>query len=87
MSSRLIARSPISSETLAALLALLSEPQLVSGLPSRSFDDLVRDTAPGNVSDVEDKDETDSEYDNVSDLRNNVDSLHSDNPVTEVEFN
>ena len=87
MSSRLIARSPISSKTLAALLALLSEPQLVSGLPSRSFDDLVRDTAPGNVSDVEDKDETDSEYDNVSDLRSNVDSLHSDNPVTEVEFN
>ena len=87
MSSRLIARSPISSETQAALLALLSEPQSVSGVPSRSFDDLVRDTAPENVSDVEDKDETDSEYDNVSDLRNNVDSLHGDNPVTEVEFN
>lgn len=87
LSSRLIARSPISSETQAALLTLLSEPQLVSGVPSRSFDELVRDTAPGNVADVEDKDEAASEYDNVSDLRDNVDSLPGDTPATEAEFN
>ena len=87
LSSRLIISSPISSETQAALLALLSEPQSVSGVPSRSFDELVREAVPGDMADVEDKDETESEYDSVSDLRDNVDTLPGDQPATEVEFN
>jgi hypothetical protein len=85
LSSQLITNSPISSETQAALLALLSEPQPVSGVPSRSFDELVRDTAPGKVADVEDKD--DSEYENDSDLTGDLDTLPGEKSVTEVEFN
>ncbi len=85
LSSQLINKSPISSETQAALLALLSEPQAVSGVPSRSFDELVRDTAPGRVADVEDKD--DSEYENDGDLTGDLDTLPGEKTVTEVEFN
>lgn len=85
LSSQLITKSPISSETQAALLALLSEPQPVSGVPSRSFDELVRDTAPGKVADVEDQD--DKEYDNDGDLKGDLDTLPGEKPVTEAEFN
>jgi hypothetical protein len=85
LSSQLINKSPISSETQATLLALLSEPQAVSGVPSRSFDELVRDTAPGKVADVEDKD--DSEYENDGDLTGDLDTLPGEKSVTEVEFN
>ena len=84
MSSQLITKSPVSSKTQAALLALLSEPQPVSGVPSRSFDELVRDTAPGKVPDVEDKD--DSGYENDGDLKGDLDTLPSEKPVTKAEF-
>lgn len=49
LSSRLIDKSPISSETQAALLALLSEPEPTPGGPSQSFSELVNQPDPASV--------------------------------------
>ncbi len=49
LSSRLIDKSPISSETQAALLALLSEPDPTPGVRSQSFSELVNQADPGSV--------------------------------------
>ena len=49
LSSRLIDKSPISSETQAALLALLSEPDPTPGVRSQSFSALVNQADPGSV--------------------------------------
>ena len=49
LSSRLIDKSPISSETQAALLALLSEPDPTPGVPSQSFSELVNQPDPASL--------------------------------------
>ena len=49
LSSRLIDKSPISSETQAALLALLSEPDPTPGIRSQSFSELVNQPDPASV--------------------------------------
>ncbi len=49
LSSRLIDKSPISSETQAALLALLSEPDPTPGVPSQSFSEFVNQADPASI--------------------------------------
>ena len=49
LSSRLIDKSPISSETQAALLALLSQPEPTPGVRSQSFSELVNQADPASV--------------------------------------